>query len=75
MQPSRKKPKSGDVFVIQPKPNLYFYGKVIKTDMPSKNLVILCNLIYIYRVPSKDKVLPPRLNPIRLSELKFPYRL
>ncbi|WP_018130083.1 immunity 26/phosphotriesterase HocA family protein [Effusibacillus pohliae] len=66
MQPSRKKPNPGDVFVVQPKNGLYFYGKVIKTNMPSKDLVILCNLIYIYKNPSQQVVMPTELNPREL---------
>ncbi len=50
MKASRKKPKEGDVFVIQPKSSLYVYGKVIRTKIPSKNIMVNgWNLIYVYK--------------------------
>jgi hypothetical protein len=62
MKPSRKKPKEGDVFVIQPKEGLYLYGKVIRTKIPSKNIMINgWNLIYVYRKISKNIVMPDYL--------------
>lgn len=67
MNPSRKKPKEGDIFVIQPKENVYFYGKVIRTNLPSTNGMIRgWNLIYIYRRPIKQIILPDFLDPKQL---------
>jgi hypothetical protein len=65
MQPSRKKTKPGDVFVVQPKEGLFFYGKVIRTDV---EIVIKysLNLIYIFKNPIREKVLPNSLDPKEL---------
>ncbi|WP_419670164.1 Imm26 family immunity protein [Alicyclobacillus macrosporangiidus] len=49
MKPSRKRPKPGDIFVVQPKQGLYLLGRVIRTNLPSKDgFVRGANLIYIY---------------------------
>lgn len=41
MEPSRKRPNPGDVFVVQPKEGLYCYGKVIrKFELSVNNLLI-----------------------------------
>ncbi|PTX47371.1 immunity protein 26 of polymorphic toxin system [Melghirimyces profundicolus] len=63
MNPSRKRPKPGDVFVIQPKKGVYYYGRVIRTKMPNKNPMMRgWNLIYIYKVPTEKIVMPDQLN-------------
>ncbi len=70
MKPSRKKPKEGDVFIIQPKEDLYFYGKVIRTEIPSKNIMVNgWNLIYVYKKVSKNIVMPDCLD---VNELLIP---
>ncbi|MEN6312659.1 MAG: immunity 26/phosphotriesterase HocA family protein [Clostridiaceae bacterium] len=67
MNPSRKRPKEGDIFVIQPKENVYFYGKIIRTNLPSTNGAVRgWNLIYIYRQSAKQITLPDFLNPKQL---------
>ncbi|RPF55479.1 immunity 26/phosphotriesterase HocA family protein [Aquisalibacillus elongatus] len=67
MQPSRKRRKEGEVFVIQPFENTFDYGKVIRTKLPSKNLMVEgMNLIYIYNQHSKEVDIPEELNPNKL---------
>lgn len=70
MKVSRKKPKEGDIFVVQPEIGKYFYGKVIRINLPSKNIIIKgWNLIYIYSNGTRELVLPEKLNP---ENLLFP---
>lgn len=46
---SRKKPKTGDVFLVQPINGVYYYGKVISEKSNSKyELIKDFPLIYIY---------------------------
>ncbi|WP_138754242.1 Imm26 family immunity protein [Paenibacillus sinopodophylli] len=50
LKKSRKKPQEGDVFLIQPLRDTYYYGKVIKTNIVSTNPFLNgWNLIYLYR--------------------------
>ncbi|MUT68329.1 immunity 26/phosphotriesterase HocA family protein [Paenibacillus sp. NEAU-GSW1] len=70
MQKSRKKPLEGDVFVIQPKENHYYFGKVIKTKIVSKNIMFSnMNLIFVYNCLSINKEIPSELDE---SELLLP---
>jgi hypothetical protein len=63
MKKSRKRPIEGDVFVIQPKENNYCFGKVIKTDIQSKNMNFQgMNLIYMYSCLSQTKAIPDKLD-------------
>ncbi|MEI5906292.1 immunity 26/phosphotriesterase HocA family protein [Bacillus spongiae] len=67
MQPSRKQRKEGEVFAIQPFKNTFYYGKVIRTKLPSKSLMVKgMNLIYIYNQHSKEMKIPMELNPNNL---------
>ncbi|KUP25508.1 Imm26 family immunity protein [Paenibacillus sp. DMB5] len=53
---TRKKPKVGDIFILQPKEGLYYSGKVIKTGIESINPFLNgWNLIYISGRPATDK--------------------
>lgn len=55
LKKSRKKPKTGDIFVMQVKSDLYYYGKVIKTEIKSLNpLLQEWNLVYIYNYSTRD---------------------
>lgn len=55
MNPSRKRPKDGDVFVIQPVESIYCFGIVVRTKVPSKDPMINGgSLIYIYKYFSKE---------------------
>jgi hypothetical protein len=72
MKRSRKKPQAGDIFVIQPLPGRYLYGKVIRTNLPNEDPFIKgWNLIYIYKNMVSEPVVPvERLDPEQL--LMFP---
>lgn len=49
MKKSRKKPQEGDVFVLQPIKDVFYYGKVIQTNLKSVDSFINgMTLIYIY---------------------------
>ena len=59
MKKSRKKPKKGDIFVVQPFQNIYYYGKVIETDIQSKDSFVNgMFLIFVYDKMSKSKDSP-----------------
>nr|WP_243735358.1 Imm26 family immunity protein [Paenibacillus turpanensis] len=59
MKASRKNPKIGDVFVVQPLPEVYYCGHVIETNIQSKNPFIngMC-LVFIYNYKTIKPVLP-----------------
>lgn len=62
MKKSTKKPQEGDVFVLQPVKDMFYYGKVIQTNLKSVNSFINgMTLIYIYKYCSNNKVLPDDL--------------
>ncbi|MCM1124246.1 MAG: hypothetical protein NC416_16815 [Eubacterium sp.] len=49
MKKSAKKPQEGDVFVLQPINDVFYYGKVIQTNLKSVDSFINgMTLIYIY---------------------------
>src|SRR5690606_22860027 len=63
MKKSRKPPVEGDVFVIQPKENNFYFGKVIKTKIESTNQAFTgMNLIYLYNCLSHAKEIPANLD-------------
>ncbi|MUT68351.1 immunity 26/phosphotriesterase HocA family protein [Paenibacillus sp. NEAU-GSW1] len=67
MKKSRKKPLEGDVFVIQPMENHYYFGKVIKTNIQGKNLNFQgMNLIFIYNILSHNKEIPRNIDEYEL---------
>lgn len=56
MKKSRKKPCDGDIFVLQPFPRRFYYGKVIQTDLQSTDSFIRgMLLIYIYNYNTTEK--------------------
>lgn len=58
LKKTRKKPKEGDVFVLNPKMDLYCYGKVIEVGVKSKDSFVNgMYLIYIYDYFSHTKEL------------------
>lgn len=72
LKKSKTIPKVGDIFVIEPKKNQYYYGKVIKTNLISKDSFINgMNLIYIYNKYSNEIVLPEH-KALHLNELLIP---
>lgn len=55
MNKSRKHPKEGDIFWVQPLMNMYYYGKVIQTQIQSiDSLVNGMNLIFLYDKRATD---------------------
>jgi len=63
MNKSRKRPVVGHVFVIQPQENHFYFGKVIQTNIQSKNLNFeSMNLIYMYNCLSHTKEIPANLD-------------
>lgn len=59
MRKTMKKPQEGDVFVLQPISGRFYFGKVIETDVKSKDSFINgMMLIYIYQCYSFDQVIP-----------------
>ncbi|MFE5321501.1 Imm26 family immunity protein [Paenibacillus sp. NPDC056579] len=70
MKSSRKRPTSGDTFVIQPMEGRYFFGRVVLTNIESKHPFFKgWNLLYIYNKSSIKKEVPPDLTQ---SELIIP---
>ena len=63
MSMSRKYPKEGDIFLVQPLHNVYYYGKVIQTQIRSRNSCVNgMNLIFIYDESSDTKDIPDDLS-------------
>lgn len=59
MKKSLKHPEEGDVFVLQPQKNLFYFGKVIRTNLKSTDSFINgMTLIYIYDGTCNEKVVP-----------------
>ncbi len=71
MKKSTKKPQEGDVFVLQPIKDMFYYGKVIQTNLRSVNSFINgMTLIYIYKHCSKNNKEIP--NELENEELLIP---
>ena len=63
MNKSGKHPKEGDIFLVQPLMNMYYYGKVIQTQIQSKDSFVNgMNLIFIYNKYTTDQSIPEDLN-------------
>lgn len=70
MKKSNKKPQEGDVFVLQPIKDMFYYGKVIQTNLRSVDSFINgMTLIYIYMYCSINKEMP---NDLENEELLIP---
>jgi hypothetical protein len=67
LKPSRKKPKAGDVFVMQTPDDDYLFGRVITAEA-AVGPMTGCILFYVFRTRSAVKKLPDRaeLAPSRL---------
>jgi hypothetical protein len=60
---SRKKPKVGDVFVIQPRESIYFYGKVIEINNIFQSIEgVNIAVILVYKQATKKLELPDYLD-------------
>lgn len=67
---SRKKPKTGDAFLVQPIKGVYYYGKVISEKSNSKyELIKDFPLIYIYNQTTTNFELPNFLSNILIAPL------
>lgn len=56
MNKTKNNPSEGDVFVIQPEEGRYYYGKVILTNIKSRDSLINgMTLVYIYNKVSSEK--------------------
>ena len=63
MKKSLKKPKNGDLFALQPEKDMYYFGKVIQTNLKSTDAFINgMTLIYIYSYCSTEKQIPVDLD-------------
>lgn len=63
MKKTAKKPKEGDVFVLQPSKGIFYFGKVIETEVKSiDSFVNGMTLIYIYQYWSYEKIIPQELD-------------
>lgn len=59
MKRTYKKPKEGDVFALQPLKDIFYFGKVIQTELESVDSFIRgMSLVYIYDCSSKEKAVP-----------------
>lgn len=59
---SRKPPKEGDIFLVQPFPQVYYYGKVIRTHIKSADSCVRgMNLIFLYDKRAEDRSVPDEL--------------
>lgn len=62
MEPSRKRPKEGDVFLTQPFLGTYYYGKVIQTRIKSEDSCVNgMNLIFLYNRLADGRTVPDDL--------------
>lgn len=63
MKKTTKNPKEGDVFVLQPRKGIFYFGKVIETEVKSiDSFVNGMPLIYIYQYWSYEKMIPQDLD-------------
>lgn len=59
MKKSLKHPQEGDVFALQPQKNIFYFGKVIQTNLKSTDSFIKgMTLIFIYDCFSIEKTAP-----------------
>ena len=64
---SLKSPQKGDVFILQPQKNVFYFGKVIQTDLESADSFIKgMTLIYIYDSACSEKVIPQHFDECEL---------
>jgi hypothetical protein len=70
LKPSRKKPRTGEVFVLQMPDGKYSFGRVVSTSAMVGGR-IQSQLIYVFRVRSASKDLPER-SELRSDRLLVP---
>lgn len=67
MEPSKTQRKEGEIFVIQPSKNLFFFGKVIRTKIQLSDPIMNGgHLVYIFSHSSSSLEMPEYLNPNNL---------
>ena len=67
MDKSTRQPSDGDIFVVQPKHNYYYFAKVIKTDIEGLNLNFKgMNLVYLYNCHGTSMEVPSELDQYKL---------
>ena len=67
---TRKKPNVGDIFVIQPRESLYFYGKIIKVNIQAINPFLKGkNVVFFYKKNTTKLNMPDNLS---VDELLIP---
>lgn len=75
MKKTRKKPKTGDVFIVQPIEGVYYYGKVIEESHDcSFQIGSGWPLIYLYEEHSNELIMPETLSNILVAPLITNYR-
>jgi hypothetical protein len=70
MRPSRRKPKAGDVFTLQPAEERYLFGRVVSTEA-SIGPMEGCVLVYLFRTESAVKEVPGRVE-LKVDRLLVP---
>lgn len=70
LKPTRKKPRPGDVFVLQMPDDMYSFGRVVSTSAMVGGR-IQSQLIYVFKVRSASKNLPER-SELRSDRLLVP---
>ena len=64
---SNKKPEQGDVFVLNPGQRIFCFGKVIKTNVVSKDSFVNgMNLVFIYDYFSGTDKVPADLESLEI---------
>lgn len=67
MDKSTNAPSAGDIFVVQPKHNYYYFAKVIQTNIQGSNLNFKgMNLIYVYNCHGESLEAPAHLDEYKL---------
>ncbi|MBU9723344.1 MULTISPECIES: immunity 26/phosphotriesterase HocA family protein [Bacillaceae] len=65
--PSKKKRQEGEIFIIEPTKNTYFYGKVIRKQIPINDPTMHGgHLVYIYQQTNNPLDIPELLHPNNL---------
>ena len=62
LKKSKKRPKEGDIFVLNPRKEVFCFGKVIMTNVESRDSFVNgMNLIFIYDYFSVDGSIPDNI--------------
>lgn len=58
LEPTRRAPKAGDIFVLCPGDELFLFGRVVTTEAKASERMPHAVLIYIYKRQGAEPVLP-----------------